>query len=413
MNVFQRLFPVAKDVDKIVAPRADYNESVSKKISVINSTIPGTGDFDLKKSELVSTIYTCIHILSSNISRAPLVIYKDDGSTKTVAKEHEYFTCLRYNPQSIYSYQNWISLIVSHLHFYGNAYAVITGKELTVIHPDLMEVVQGGGQLWYWVEGMKAPIPSSGVLHFRLLSKDGVKGLSPIQSLKQEIQIQTKAERTVEKFYDNRASSPLYLQPIDGVGGLDRNKIKELTDNWTEIKNGIDQRGIFVCPPLMQIKELRLTADDIKFLESASYTEASIASLFGIPIFLLGKSNSNYTNFEQQQLNFKNQVLGSLFNIIRAELENKLLSIQEKMDGYSIEFDMMGLIETDLLTRANIHNLYKNMGVLSLNEIRRETNREPIDNPNMNYHFQQMQYVPVEMMHSNSGNTVTYVNQNN
>jgi HK97 family phage portal protein len=416
MNFFQRLFPVLKDSQTIVAPKALYTESVSKKINHMNSmsVAPTSLDsFDIKKAELVSTIYTCINILASNISRAPLCIYKDDGTKKVLAKDHPYFIQLRYKPQSFYSYQNWISLIVSHLHFYGNAYALITKNELTIIHPDLVDVAHGGGEIWYLIEGMKTPIPSRDVLHFKLLSKDGVRGISPISSLRSEIQLMVKAEKTVEKFFDNRGSS-LYLQPIEGVGALDKTKISELLDTWAEIKNGIDSKGIFVCPPLMQIKELKLTADEIGFLSTAAVSEASICSLYGIPIFLMGKSNSNYTNFEQQQLNFKNQVLGSLFNIIRAELENKLLKTEEKLDNYTIEFDLKSFLETDLATKSAYLKTLHSVAALSPNEIRREFNLAPIENEHMDAHYQQAQYIQVEKLGENqNSNPVTYLNNTN
>jgi HK97 family phage portal protein len=418
-NIFQRLF--FKDAQKINGSIPKINASLFKGNNHNGNgsqfVQQAIGDFNLKNAELVSTVFTCINILSSNVSRLPLLIYNDDGSRKTVAKDHPYFPTLRFKPTSYFSYQNWCSLIVSHLGFYGNAYALINGKELQIIHPDLVEVAMGIDDIWYKIEGIETPIPSSSILHFKTLSKDGLVGLNPIQSLRVEIQIQTKSEKTVEKFYDNRASSPIYLQPIEGVGGLDKGKVKELTETWKEIKDGIDSRGIFVCPPLMGIKELKLNADDIKFLESANYTEASIASLFGIPISMLGKGNSNYQNVEQQLLNFKHQTLGSYLNIIRAELENKLLSVEERIgiDGptMSIEFDVRGLIETDIATRATVAKLLKDMGALSPNEVRREFNLEPIDNSNMSAHYQQMQYVQVEKLgEAPPSGSVSYLNEN-
>ncbi|SKC53552.1 phage portal protein [Ohtaekwangia koreensis] len=408
MNIFQRLFPVAKDIKSIVVP--DRNEFLkNKQLQAFNI---GTGNFDLNKAELISTVYTCISILASNMSRLPVVIYNENGNNKTINKQHYYYSSLRYQPQSIYSYQNWMSLVVAQLFFMGNSYGIINGKELLLVNPDDVSISIVGGNMWYLIEGFEKPFRHSEILHFKLLSKDGVYGLNPIQSLKSEINLQYKSEKTTDTLFTNNTFSTKYFE-VDFETALSTTKAKKdeyLEKIQGELAGYSNAGQMLVVPPMYRLKELKINPSDLNFLEIAGYTESSIAALFGIPIFLLGKSNSNYTNFEQQTLNFKNQVLGSICNIIRCELEAKLLSIQERINGATIEFDFKPLMDTDMTTRANVAKTLNNMGALSPNEVRKEFNLERIDNPEMDKYYAQVQYQPLGTP-ANNFNTTTNNNE--
>lgn len=407
MNFFQRLFPVANNLKSIVVP--DRNEYLkNKQLQAFNI---GAGNFDLTKAELISTIYTCISILASNMSRLPVLIYKEQANNKTIDKSHYYYSSLRYQPQSIYSYQNWISLVVSHLYFCGNAYAIINGKELVLVNPDDVSISVVGNTMWYLVEGFERPFRHSEILHFKLLSKDGIYGLNPIQSLKSEINLQYKSEKTTDTLFTNNTFSTKYLE-VDFETALSTTKVKKdeyLEKMQNEIAGYTNAGSIMVVPPMYKLKELKINPSDLNFLEIAGYTESSIAAHFGIPIFLLGKSNSNYSNFEQQTLNFKNQVLGGLSNIIRCELEAKLLSIDERINGSSIEFDFKPLMDTDIQTRATVAKTLNNMGALSPNEVRKEFNLERIDQPAMDKYYSQIQYQPLGTPNNNF-NTTSNIN---
>jgi len=404
MNIFQRIFPAVNDVKSIVVP--DRNEYLkNKQLQAFNQV----GNFDLNKAELISTVYTCISILASNISRLPVVIYNENGNNKTINKQHYYYPTLRYQPQNIYSYQNWISLVVSQLYFIGNAYAIINGKELVLVNPDDVSISIVGGNMWYLIEGFEKPFRSTEIMHFKLLSKDGIYGLNPIQSLKSEINLQYKSEKTTDTLFTNNTFSTKYFE-VDFETALSTTKVKkdEYLDKIQSDLAGYSNAGqVLVVPPMYKLRELKINPSDLNFLEIAGYTESSIAALFGIPTFLLGKSNSNYTNFEQQQLNFRNQVLGGLANIIRCELEAKLLSIDERLTGASIEFDFKPLMDTDLSTKANVAKTLNNMGALSPNEVRKEFNLERIDQPEMDKYYAQVQYQPLGTPVNNNFNTTS------
>jgi len=404
MNIFQRIFPAVNDVKSIVVP--DRNEYLkNKQLQAFNQV----GNFDLNKAELISTVYTCISILASNISRLPVVIYNENGNNKTINKQHYYYPTLRYQPQSIYSYQNWISLVVSQLYFTGNAYAIINGKELMLVNPDDVSISIVGGNMWYLIEDFEKPFRSTEILHFKLLSKDGIYGLNPIQSLKSEINLQYKSEKTTDTLFTNNTFSTKYFE-VDFETALSTTKVKKdeyLEKIQSEIAGYSNAGQVLVVPPMYKLRELKINPSDLNFLEIAGYTESSIAALFGIPTFLLGKSNSNYTNFEQQQLNFRNQVLGGLANIIRCELESKLLSIDERVNGITIEFDFKPLMDTDLMTKANVAKTLNNMGALSPNEVRKEFNLERIDQPEMDMYYAQVQYQPLGTPVNNNFNTTS------
>src|SRR5690606_38670637 len=118
---------------------------------------------------------------------------------------------------------------------------------------------------------------SSEILHFKLLSKDGVYGLNPVEALKSEINLQYKSERTVDRFYSNSALSTRYMEAdLEGIGNTTKEKLKEYVDKFKEESAGYENSGnLIVIPPMYRLKELKLSASDIDFLQTANYTESS------------------------------------------------------------------------------------------------------------------------------------------
>jgi HK97 family phage portal protein len=354
------------------------------------------GDFNTKSPELASIIYTCIAIKTNNISRLPLGLWQDTGNEKVKLVNHEFYPTLRYNPQNYYSVDNWLKIIITHLNLCGNAFAYINHRKRTldIIHPDLIKDIKiKGDTLWYYLENGSV-IKFDEILHFKGISKDGITGLNPIASLRTELNLNHKSAKTLDSLYSKNVYSQKYIQLQQGVTTKNDN-IKNMADSFKDDYAGAEQAGeVIVVPPLFELKELKMSVDDIKFLETNRYTRNAIAALYGIPEFMV--SEQMYAgNFENQSLILKN-TLASDINIIQSELNNKLLTYQERNRGCIIEFDVHGLVETDLMTKVNALKILKDAGVATPNECRKALNMPVIDDENMNKTYMQLQYVPIQ-----------------
>lgn len=399
-NIFRRFFQGEGDKRSLVN---DVKASwLTRLNSSYNRSISAT-----EAVEQVSTVYTCINILSSTVSRLPLSIYQINGINKSEVINHVLFHSLKYNPQSYYSSTVWLSTIVSHLYYFGNAYAYINpnNNQLEIIHPnyvtDIKEIISevtGSVDLWYYVQSPTKEvniIRSRDILHFKFISKDGFKGLAPLDSLLNEINIQHKVESTVNNFLSKNVTAPLFMETVPGADGkeLTGAKLTEAVEDFNKkvVFNSTD--SIVRIPPLHTIKSVGLNTDVINFLNSNKYTISQIGSVFGVPDYLLGINvNSQYGKYEEQSIAFRESTLKNIISMIEAEMNFKLLSPIERNEGIIIKFNLNQLDSIDTVTKINTLKIIKDAGALTPNELRAAFDLPISDNPAMNQFYMQAQY---------------------
>jgi HK97 family phage portal protein len=381
------------------------NQLISGRKDLIKSALIAqyTGnknpDVDLKKAgEQISSVFSCIKILSESVNRLPLNIYKNDGTKKIPFTTHSFYNQLKYNPQQWVNTKDWLTGIIFSLYTRGNAYAYINDlkNEFKLLNPDTIEIGIYQDQLWYFSDDLKLPFRPEEILHFRLIAKDVIgKGLNPIEALRLELNIQYKAESTVSNFYTNETRGTKYLSQIADMGKTTNTKLAEIIEDWNAKYAGYDNSGnIVVVPPNFELKELKLNAADASFLETASYSENAIFGLFGVPKYLQGQ-NDNTQKYEEASMHFRINTLGALLNVITSELEFKLLTSQERSAGVTIEFDQNILASTNIVDKANALKTLFQMAAITPNEVRQSFHIEAIDNENMNTPWLQKQNAPI------------------
>lgn len=401
-NILTRLFQGDKE-------QRSASQALLDKASQVELNLGGSynRDIPLGQAELISTVYTCISILANTVSRLPISIYKKEGNKKEEYLDHPFYDTLKFNPQSFYSYQQWMMTLMSHRFFTGNAYAYISPSGgLQIIHPDLISDIKviDDKDLWYYSQKLQEVFRYTDIIHFKGLSKTGIIGLNPIDSLRNEIQIQYKSEKSLNNFLSKNGNTTKYLQPSTTESKISNDKIQELVKQYTEKMSFNNNDSVIVVPPLYTIGELSLTTDAVKFLESNKYTTSQIAALFGVPEHLAGVGGTGgYGKYEEMSLAFVQTTIANIINELRSELEFKLLTIEERKQGVSIEFDLKQLSATDLTTHINALKIMKDSGALSPNEMRQEVNLPYIDSPAMNGYYQQMQYQ--NLLQPTSGST--------
>lgn len=377
---------------------------------------------DPANAHIISTVYSCVNILSNTISRLPISVYQKSKLDKTELTGHRLYNTLKYNPQSYYNDQQWKSTLIAHLCFNGNSYAYINpnNNELEIIHPnsvnDIKEVYSkrlSKKSLWYAVSQLNSDVPAtikgSDILHFKTFSRNNFYGLSPIDAVRLEMNIQYKAEKTVDSFFTKNGNATKFLETVaTNPQDLTGAKINEIIKNFTDNVSIDNTDSIVRVPPLHTIKELGLNTEAINFLSSNKYTVAQIGSVFGVPDYLLGINvNSQYGKYEEQSIAFKQTTIQNLVSMIQSELNFKLLTPMERAQGITIEFDLSPLDSIDTTTKINYLTQLKNAGAISPNEMRVAFGLNAINNENMNGYYMQMQYTNLIQ----SGSTVTQLNK--
>lgn len=381
--------------------------AVESKGQYINQKIANAfgsnSSFDFTNPDASSTIYNCINIVSSNLSKLVPHVYRKTSKGKEIYHEHFWEKALSISPDGRLSTAKWLKYAKTKELIEGTAIFYIDEFSNRLVAKGCVKsVVAYEGEVYYKFDGDSLWYPSKKLVINYGYSRDGVTGLPITYSLKNELQIAHGAEQTTANFYKNNLFQVLYLEAnIDGMGKADKNKadeyFKKIESEIAGSRNAFTG-GLIPIPPLYTLKSL--PTSDLKFLDSSKYTESRIAASFQIPAYMLNISEGNttsYSKIEAQQLSFLNNCLSSHINALKSELTFKLLTLEEIQAGITIDFDLSELFNIDLESKSTYFKNLQSMGVVSVNEIRDSFGYEKLDSEYADLNWLQTQNAPLQL----------------
>jgi HK97 family phage portal protein len=376
-----------------------YKEFIIPTIIGVNSP------FDIQKAEQLSSVYTCIRILSETIGRMPLNIYTDKGEGRTVDKTDYRYPILHYNPCNWLASQPFFVALEYWRNIKGNSFARIyrdgTGKvkSLVLIPPSkVTKYAVTNEELYYTIINDKNEeeiLNASEILHFRTITRDGIWGINPVEALRLNLSATWQGLTTIDSFYKNNATSPKAIKSST-ASGASQVKMLEGLEEFKRKYTGASMAGqIIPLPANTEIIDMALNFVDAEFISTLKFNTTQIAALYGVPAWMVGiLEQTKFASVETTALDFKNTTLSAIGRAYRQELEFKLLSNQERMNGISIEFNWNALIELDSTTRINNLKALEAMGVPTINDICKLEGFAIY--PEGDFHMMPGNYLPVE-----------------
>lgn len=355
----------------------------------------------------ISTIQTCVKILTENVSRLPVLVRDKTGQA---VENHIISKIWNRSFNGYISSDSGRKLVERDRLVNGNGFARMIFDQkgnITGLIPynyDCMKgIVLKNGSLYYAVDNSFNPfieknntetINSEEILHFKTAIQNGYVGISPIKSLVFEAGIRQKASQTMTNFYENNAMSPVVLS--SAISDLSQVKaINEFTEKFQLENTGSSNAGkIIKLPPGMRLDALDYRLIDADIINTLKFTNSEIISAFGVPSFLMSYETTQ--SIENQTLEFKTFTLNSILATYRNEIENKMLTTDEINKGYYIDFDYTILLEADIKTKATAYKDLVTNGLITHNEAIQRLGFKPIEGEAGKLHFIQMQYQPIE-----------------
>lgn len=338
-------------------------------------------NFDDSIAENISTIYTSCKILSDDIGSFPLNLHQnnDDGG-KTIIKDDYRYALLHYNPNPYTTSNTFFATLEYIRNIKGNAFARINRdfngfpQTFSIVPPHKITSYKiANNELYYSYKDDDKDeeyINSREFLHFRALTNDGIWGINPIEKLRLNLSVTYKAFSTIDKFYDNNATSPKALKTTipEGINPVEwQAKVADFTAKYGGFKNA---GKVISLPPFTELQDITLNFADAEFISTIRFNADQIAALYKVPPHLVGNfESSKFNNLEQLQYNYKINTLRPILRMYRQEMEFKLLSTAERVSGKSIEFNANAVVETDSKTRIENFKSLFGMGVITPNEI--------------------------------------------
>ena len=332
-----------------------------------------------------TVVLACARVLAESVAGLPLHLLrrlKDGG--KEVARENPLYGILHDTPNPWQTSFEWREQMMLHLCLHGNAYSEIRPgaagavTELWPLHPSRMTVEQiENGRLRYKYReerGSETVYTQDQIMHLRWLSDDGIHGMVPIELARDAIGLARACEIHGAAFFGNGARPGVVLSTDNTISA---EAAETLRNNWERMHRGSERsnRTAVLTGGLKPI-EMGGNNQEAQFLEARRFQVEEICRLYRMPPHLVGDlTRSSFSNIEQQSIDFVQHTLLPWLRRFETAIARDLITDP----AYFAEFDTRGLLRGDAAARASYYQTLWNLGVASINEIRRWENLDPVD----------------------------------
>nr|DAJ97642.1 MAG TPA: portal protein [Caudoviricetes sp.] len=364
-----------------------------RELDTFNPNLSNSLQYGLNSSKntalSLSTVYSAVNLISDAIACLPITIKAHNKEGITELDQHPLKDIFSNNLTTKYTL---FKTILQSVLLKGNAYCYIErkGGKITGLRYLQSEDVQTyyrkeTKELYYtcgYLGGTKRIMPSD-MLHFLKYTVDGVQGISVLSHARRSLNIANQTENTAETFF----SSGCNLNGVIKVhSNLSNEQKQDIATSWrTTFGQGNTSGGVVVVPANMDYQPISVSGEDAQMLESRQFNVADIARFFNISPVLLGDlSNAGYSTIEATNLQFLSYTLNPYIVMIEEELNRKLVS----GENLEINLDETAILRTDKAQQASYYSTLLSMGVLSINEVRKELGLNAVeggDNHNLAY----------------------------
>jgi HK97 family phage portal protein len=331
-----------------------------------------------------SAVWQACRILSESVAQLPMyVCEKEKNGDKIIRSDHAMYKLVHDEPNPYMTQFNWTQKCMYDLCVNGNSYVQIIrnqqGKPIELMPLDHQNITIKilEGVIYYSDAGTGQTIDMFDMLHFKTMSKDGIVGLSPIDTLANTISNGLGLLEYSNSYFRNGAKVSGVLQT---EASLSQESVDRLRNSFNMNYSSIgDSNKTLVLEEGLKFNAISLSNEASQFLSSREFSIAEIARCFSLPPHLLRDlSKSSFNNIQEQSREFVQFSLMPYIRIFETELTRKLFSNGEKGKLF-IEINTNSLLRGNPQERAEYYRTMLNIGALSVNEIRRKENMNSVD----------------------------------
>lgn len=334
-------------------------------------------------------VYTCVRIKTEALGQLPVILYRHNGDTKTKITSGREYTIFTKRPNAFQTWQELIEQYVAAMEIQGNFYAEIKrnryGNVYEVVpfryqqNVDVEMDWNGNVYYTYATNDGKGKVQTktyapSNILHTKLFTTDGYRGLSPILQSAQMLGTAIAGDTTAAGMFEKGAKPAGVLQTDDTFGD-DEEAINRLRQQWQELYGGPDNSGkVAILESGLKFSSISMSAVDSQLIEQRQYSRDQIASIFRVPSHMLNSAtNAKYASVEANNKAFYKDSLMPL----AIKLQNAIDEILP--ENHSIRLDERDFVKGDRATQVSTVQQEITAGLISINEGRVALGHEPID----------------------------------
>lgn len=333
----------------------------------------------------VASVFACVRVLSDTIGTLPLDIKQKVGRSSRLALGHRLYPVLHDMPNEEMTSTDVRSAMQANLSLRSNCYAEVLRDldgdpvGLYPVEAHKVDVYRNSQtkKLQYRLMESGATLSAKDVVHIRANTFNGILGIDVLTSVRECIALAIALQDNAAKFFGN-GSRP---------GGVLEHPASLSTEAQERLRNQIEaQTGgknlyrMLVLEEGLKYVAQRSENKDSQFDESRQAQDLNICRVFGVPPHKIGiNSGQPRANVEQDNLSFISETIRPICIRWEQTLNAKLLSPEERDQGFYIEFDLDAILRGDLKSRFDAYAVARQWGWMSANDIREKEGMIPIE----------------------------------
>ena len=338
-----------------------------------------------------TAVFACCRVLAETFASVSLHEYqrrKDDGRDRTW--DTGAYDVMGTAPNSEMDAHNLSEMMVYQLNLGGNFVAKVKrnsrGEPMELLPFEHQNVViernKNTGKIDYRISSGNIDTPlvtynRPDAFHVVGLSANGLIGMSPISFAAQAIRLGMQYENFGNDYFANG------IYP-SGMFAKDKAFSPE---GYKRFKAHVEESYIkrkgapIIADDGMRYTPFQLNLADAQLIESKRFQVEDVNRVFRVPLHMVQElSRSTNNNIEHQSLEFVMYTMLPWFKRVERAINSQLLTRYDRSQGYYLEYNLASLLRGDQKSMADAFAVGRHWGWLSVNDVRRMMNLNPIPN---------------------------------
>ena len=342
----------------------------------------------------IAAVFRAVNIISSGLATLKIEYKRKDRAkgyfkldNGKAGSKLNYLLSVR--PNSRLNAYEFKKNLVSQILLQGNAYVLPVKNLLNEVEALYLltpgsvahDVYSNTYQIADPVNMISTVVSADEILHFKNVSSDGgYTGLSTVSYAALTLGIAATSDNETLKRFATGGRFKAILKNNTSTKGWGEYQDEQLKAHGEDLQEAISRGDdILAVKGDVEVSPLSMSSADMQFLESRKFTIREIARFFNVPPSkLMDDTNSNYKTAELSNVDFYSEALKPLVEAIISEFSAKLLN-EWNFQEYKFRFDLSSIYTLDLDSKAKWDKSRLENGVASVNDLRRESDIEPIE----------------------------------
>ncbi len=368
-----------------------WSVSSDEALRAFNLTPSLSGVNVTEETALSIASYFCgVRLLSETLGSLPLHVYRRTKDGKERAPNHPLYKILHSAPNPEMSSMSYIESLMFWRCMRGVGYSeIVTGgdgriKALWPIEARLVRRDRLKKRIIYRItmpSGSERVLFEDEVLAIPWFTRNGLDALSPIAYNRETFGVAIAQQEFSARTYGHGNFLGLVLGRKAKIPEPEVKRVEEALKQRHQ-GSGNAHRS-FILPEGMEIinDKLAMPPEDLQYIQSRKFGIADTARILNIPLHKLKElDRATFSNIEQQQIDFVTDTIRPHAVRFEQEMSRKLLTEDERNEGYFIEFNMDALMRGDTKNRYEAFRIAcQPGGWMSRNEVRAIENMNRVD----------------------------------